>query len=257
MRSAPPVLTDADRTGRSASRHCHGCRPGPLDHCAEPVHSGRCRLAAVAGGRLGALFGHHPAQCCVLRLDDRSLEGIGVVTGPNSRGASISLDSADAGQRDRHQLPAAIRRWLRPGLYADVFLVAASAAGLVAVLVTATILYIVLSKAADKIEVHGGVAVLDPQAVVVDAPSGESCHMSGIYDNVTAGTAVVISDGAGKTLTTTRLDGGVLDRMGDCVFPFTAEVTPGLQSYGVTVAYWATMTVSESDLPNAVVLLGG
>jgi hypothetical protein len=197
------------------------------------------------------------AQCCVPRLDDRSQERIGVVTRRGPLGVAIGPDTADAGQHDRHKLPDAIRRWLRPGLYVDAFLVLASTAGLVAVLVTATIVYIIHSGSADRIEVHGGVAVLDPQAVVIDAAGGRaSCHMSGVYENVTAGTVVVISDGAGTTLTTTNLADGVLDRMGDCVFPFTAEVTPGLQSYGVTVASWQTVTIAESDLPDAVVFLG-
>jgi hypothetical protein len=68
----------------------------------------------------------------------------------------------------------------------------------------------------------------------------------GGYDDIEAGSQVVITDGNGNVLATTSLQGGVVNTHG-CMFTFSVTV-PDANFYGVTVTHRGTLTYSQQDL---------
>ena len=68
----------------------------------------------------------------------------------------------------------------------------------------------------------------------------------GGYGDIAAGAQVVVTDGDGRVLATTALQGGILNMSG-CTFSYSVTV-PDSSFYGVTVTHRGTLTYSRQDL---------
>ena len=99
--------------------------------------------------------------------------------------------------------------------------------------------------------VHGAYAKSgQPQPV-----SGSACSPATVgYDDIRAGTRVVVRNGGGGVVATTALAGGTMRISGsfrdDCVFTFAASV-PNQSSYQVEVGDRGTVSFSRAQLQQA------
>jgi hypothetical protein len=118
------------------------------------------------------------------------------------------------------------------------------------------------------IRVNGVVAITDHNSVLPDDPNvvqgqhfgsggydlGKPCHALSGYQDIVAGANVVISDGAGKTLTTTQLRAGVYDANADCVFGFTAAVKK-VDAYQGKIGQRDPVPYSQKEIANPQLIL--
>ncbi|MFE4501722.1 hypothetical protein ACFRFQ_17865 [Rhodococcus sp. NPDC056743] len=76
---------------------------------------------------------------------------------------------------------------------------------------------------------------------------GSGCVGDGGYDDIRPGAEVKVTDEAGKTLATGRLEGGETSN-GECVLPFTVSGVPaGSTFYQVEISHRGGLTYSEAE----------
>ena len=79
---------------------------------------------------------------------------------------------------------------------------------------------------------------------------GGDCTGVGGYDDLHAGTAVVVKDETGKVLATGSLAGGKIISLETCQWTFDVANVPDAQFYQVEVSHRGNVTFSRADLDN-------
>lgn len=127
-------------------------------------------------------------------------------------------------------------------------LVLVLAAAVVAALVAGG-LYLFLPS---DLTVHGEIRLTDDKLLTA---AGDSCAGQGGYDDMHAGTQVVVTAPDGAVLAFGVLAAGALvNGSQPCVFKFTVNVPSGKDVYGFTTGRRGTVQVNEAALDELVVL---
>jgi hypothetical protein len=85
--------------------------------------------------------------------------------------------------------------------------------------------------------------------------TGPDCEGSGGYADIAVGTGVLVKDGDGKTLATSRLDDSASTIFGICRFTFSVEV-PDAPFYAVSVGRRGELTYSRDELAARAWIVG-
>jgi len=80
---------------------------------------------------------------------------------------------------------------------------------------------------------------------------GTECTGQGGYDDIHAGSAVVVKDEGGKILATSQLDPGKITRLGECTFAFSVRSVPDAKFYQFEVSHRGQVTYAKKDLSDA------
>lgn len=90
---------------------------------------------------------------------------------------------------------------------------------------------------------------------------GKTCQGTGGFDDIRAGTSVVIHDSAGKTVATGQLDEGVGSDLATsqialtCRFPFTVQDVPHQKFYGVEVSHRGIVQFTAAQVGDGPIAL--
>lgn len=106
------------------------------------------------------------------------------------------------------------------------------------------------------LESHPGYTVNDGDIYTPDGALGAECVGQDGYDDIAAGTDVIVSDDGGKTLALTELGQGHTDESG-CRFPFTVEVPRGYKIYGIEVSHRGVVRQTADDMELGVAVTLG
>jgi hypothetical protein len=129
--------------------------------------------------------------------------------------------------------------------------------------VTALGLVVAVAGAASSIDVEGTFTLTDSYSSywgsgVGSFTPGRSCEGDGGYSDIQAGTAVTISDAAGRVVAAGVLAGGRASSSADCDFTFSVPDVPGGEDlYRLEVSHRGTLTYTADQLAaGPVVTLG-
>jgi hypothetical protein len=139
-----------------------------------------------------------------------------------------------------HKAPPANRRGLLVGL----------GLGALVILVAIGGAYLLLGKSSPKHTLTGKIRLTDS---AINHASAQSCSGSGGYSDMSAGTAVVVKDGAGKVIGTSQLDAGSVPTAEQystvkCDFTFQVAGLSKAAFYSVEVSHRGAQTFSAADL---------
>jgi hypothetical protein len=125
--------------------------------------------------------------------------------------------------------------------------------GVFAALVVAAVAVLVLHT--ETFDVSGSMTLFDDDS----ADSTGFCSGTGGYDDIAAGTEVVVYDNAGAMLATGVLDSGFADVEGMCTFEFTVADVPVADKdlYAIEVAHRGKITFTQAEAKSVGLSLGG
>jgi hypothetical protein len=118
------------------------------------------------------------------------------------------------------------------------------------------------------VQIHGVLALgpLDAIDTTTGTPAdGDSCAAASGYDDITAGAAVVVGDGSGRTIGTGGLQAGIEAHvddsagtpLGNCSFQFAVTVPAGESTYTVTISHRGMQTLTADQVKNGILLTLG
>ncbi len=118
------------------------------------------------------------------------------------------------------------------------------------------------------IQVHGVLALgpLDAIDTTTGTPAnGDACEATSGYDDISAGTAVVVGNGTGQTIGTGTLSPGIEahvddsagEPLGNCSFQFSVNVPAGEDEYTVTISHRGTQVLTADQLKSGILLTLG
>lgn len=131
----------------------------------------------------------------------------------------------------------------------------AIAGGALFVIIVVAVVVAVIVAMPHTFTLKGAMVVIDDSA---GYSQGQACSGQDGYDDIDAGTTVVIKDAAGKTVALGSLKGGK-GLEGECAFFFTVKDVPdGLKFYGVEVSHRGTVQYTLAEMKKGPTLsLGG
>lgn len=97
-------------------------------------------------------------------------------------------------------------------------------------------------------ELKGAISVIEQLGLGSADRIGQGCSGTGGYDDIQAGTSVVVSDENGKVLATGHLDAGKISALETCRFTFDLNGVPDASFYQVEVSHRGKVTFSSDDL---------
>lgn len=103
----------------------------------------------------------------------------------------------------------------------------------------------------------GSLIVIDQSSLLPDLQTDKAnCQGTGGFSDLTPGTAVLVQDSTGQTLSTGSLRAGKRDAAsGACLMPFTVtDVKDGLRSYSVTISHRGTQVFTSGNAHSGVIL---
>jgi len=97
----------------------------------------------------------------------------------------------------------------------------------------------------------GTMTVIESLPLQQSGSIGAGCTGVGGYDDLSAGTAVVVKDEGGKVLATGSLDSGKISALETCQWSFTVSNVPDAKFYQIEVSHRGAVTYSKADLDKA------